>query len=158
MIDEYDTKNNSILEKIYQMLIDNLLIIYPNKKRDEFDNKESHNKFINSLKKEDNYKIITYTINEETVAFLSYNIIENNLWISEVQVKNDFKRKGILKKLLRYFSKNKLLSNYNEIYIHINSNNKISQKVFTHIGFKLKENTIYTISSKDLIIYSQKND
>lgn len=37
------------------------------------------------------------------------------------------------------------------------SNNNVSKKVFTHIGFKEKEKTIYIISINDLYKYI-KND
>lgn len=50
-----------------------------------------------------------------------------------------------------------IFNDYHEIYIHINSNNNVSKKVFTHIGFKEKEKTIYIISINDLYKYI-KND
>ena len=50
-----------------------------------------------------------------------------------------------------------IFNDYHEIYIHINSNKKKKKKVFTHIGFKEKEKTIYIISINDLYKYI-KND
>ena len=154
MIDEYNNENKiNILKEIYEILIDNVCLIYSNTKKD----KEKYNKLFNSIMNSKNYNIITYSINNKIIAFLSYDIIDNNLWISEVQVNDNYKNKGILKELLNQFISNDIINNYNEIYIHINSQNIISQTVFKHIGFKLKDNTIYTIEINELKQYTNKN-
>ena len=159
MISEYNYKNKIHIEKLeemYKILVNNMFIIYPDKIKLEIDNEENHNKWINSINSSKDYQIITYSIDNNLIAFLSYNIIDNNLWISEVQVKDNYKNKEILKKLLKQFLCNKITKRYKEIYIHINSKNIISQQVFKHIGFKLKENTIYTIKIEELIKYIYK--
>ena len=43
------------------------------------------------------------------------------------------------------------MKKYDSITIHINDNNNVSKKVFTHIGFKSTSNTLYKISMKDII-------
>lgn len=154
MINEYNNDNKiTILKEIYEILIDNVCLIYPNTKKD----KEKYNKWFNSIMNSKDYNIITYSINNKIIAFLSYDIIDNNLWISEVQVKDNYKNKGILKELLNHFILNDIINNYNEIYIHINNQNIISQTVFKHIGFKLKDNTIYTIEINELKQYTNKD-
>lgn len=156
MIKEYSNNNKKVLNKIYKIIISNLLIIYPTKSKEEFDNQKNYHKWINSITSDTNYKIIAYEEQQEILGFLSYNTVDNNLWISEVQVKDEYKHIGILKKLLRYFIKKDIINNYQEIYIHINSNNNPSKIVFTHIGFKEKEKTIYRISINDLKEYLKK--
>lgn len=150
MINEYNNENKiTILKEIYEILINNVCLLYPNIKKD----KEKYNTWFNSIMNSKDYNIITYSINNKIIAFLSYNIINNNLWISEVQVNDNYKNKGILKELLNQFISNDIINNYNEIYIHINNQNIISQTVFKHIGFKLKDNTIYTIKTNELESY-----
>lgn len=155
MIKEY-SNNKEVLNKIYKIIISNLLIIYLTKSKEEFDNQKNYHKWTKSITSDTNYKIIAYEEQQEILGFLSYNIVDNNLWISEVQIKDEYKNKGVLKELLSYFIKKDIVNNYHEIYIHINSNNDISKKVFTHIGFKEKEKTIYRISINDLKEYLEK--
>lgn len=97
-----------------------------------------------------NYKVISYTVSGEVIGFLNYCIINNNLWISEVQVKNNYKNKGILKKLIRKFVSIEEVKKYDHIIIHINNNNELSKKVFTHIGFESIGKTLYRINLKDM--------
>lgn len=150
MINEYNENKNEILNEIYNILVNNMCILYPEKNREYFDNENNYEKWCNSILREKDYKIITYSIDKEIIGFLSYNIIDKYLWISEVQIKDEFKSKGILKSLLKHFIGLSVIRKYKEIYLHIN-NNKISQEVFTHIGFKLKKDTIYTIDIINLI-------
>ena len=131
----------------------NLFITYPDflKEKNKHDNKENYDMWTNMIKETKNYKVITYTENNRVVGFLNYSIIEGNLWISEVQIKNDHKNRGILKKLIKRFALLDEMKKYDSITIHINDNNSVSKKVFTHIGFKPTSNTLYKISMKDII-------
>lgn len=151
MIIEYNDNKKEILNEVYKILVNNMCILYLEKDREYFDNEKNYEKWSNSILKEKNYKIITYSIDKEIIGFLSYTIIDKKLWISEVQIKYEYKNKGILKSILKYFIGLSIIKTYNEVYLHINSNNKISQEVFTHIGFKLKKDTIYTINIINLI-------
>lgn len=123
-----DKKEDYILKQMYEILISNLFITYPDLEKDKHDNK--------------------------VIGYLNYMVIENKMWICEAQVKD--KNKKILKKLITYYIKLKDVSTYDKVTIHINSNNILSQKIFTHIGFKLINNTLYEISMKDLTKWCEK--
>lgn len=157
MINLYDTDiNENILRQMYNILIENLFITYPEflKEKSKHDNKENYDKWTNMIRSTKNYKVISYTVSGEAIGFLNYCIINNNLWISEVQVKNNYKNKGILKKLIRKFVSIEEVKKYDYIIIHINNSNKLSKKVFTHIGFESIGKTLYRINLKDMINYS----
>lgn len=154
MINLYDNNiEDNVLRQIYNILIENLFITYPDflKEKNKHDNKENYDMWTNMIKETKNYKVITYTENNKVIGFLNYCIIEGDLWISEVQIKNDYKNKEILKKLIKKFVLLDEMKKYDSITIHINDNNNISKMVFTHIGFKPTSNTLYKISIKDII-------
>ena len=154
MINLYDNNiEDNVLRQMYNILIENLFITYPDflKEKNKHDNKENYDMWTNMIKETKRYKVITYTENNKVVGFLNYSIIEGDLWISEVQIKNDYKNKGILKKLIKKFVLLDEMKKYDSITIHINDNNSVSKKVFTHIGFKPTSNTLYKISMKDII-------
>lgn len=154
MINLYDNNiEDNVLRQMYNILIENLFITYPDflKEKNKHDNKENYDMWTNMIKETKNYKVITYTENNRVVGFLNYSIIEGNLWISEVQIKNDYKNRGILKKLIKKFALLDEIKKYDSITIHINDRNNVSKKVFTHIGFKPTSNTLYKISIKDII-------
>lgn len=154
MINLYDNNiEDNVLRQMYNILIENLFITYPDflKEKNKHDNKENYDMWTNMIKETKNYKVITYTENNKVVGFLNYSIIEGNLWISEVQIKNDYKNRGILKKLIKRFVLLDEIKKYDSITIHINDRNNVSKKVFTHIGFKPTSNTLYKISMKDII-------
>ena len=154
MINLYDNNiEDNVLRQMYNILIENLFITYPDflKEKNKHDNKENYDMWTNMIKETKNYKVITYTENNRVIGFLNYSIIEENLWISEVQIKNDHKNRGILKKLIKRFVLLDEIKQYDSITIHINDHNNVSKKVFTHIGFKPTSNTLYKISMKDII-------
>lgn len=156
MIKIYDNNINiNVVQKMYEILIENLFITYPSflKERDKYDNKDNFNKWYLSIKNSDNYKIMIYYDNNEIIGFFNYAIIDNELWITEVQIMPFFKKKGILKQFLKQFILTINFKKYNKVYLHINSNNFISQEVFKHIGFKEEKNTIYSININDLNKY-----
>lgn len=149
-----DKKEDYILKQMYEILISNLFITYPDIEKDKHDNKENCLKWINMIKSNNDYHVVVYEENNKVIGYLNYMVIENKMWICEAQVKD--KNKKILKKLITYYVKLKDVSNYDKVTIHINSNNILSQKVFTHIGFKLINNTLYEISMKDLTKWCEK--
>ncbi len=154
MINLYDNNiEDNVLRQMYNILIENLFITYPDflKEKNKHDNKENYDMWTNMIKETKNYKVITYTENNRVIGFLNYSIIEENLWISEVQIKNDHKNRGILKKLIKRFVLLDEIKQYDSITIHINDCNSVSKNVFTHIGFKTTSNTLYKISIKDII-------
>ena len=150
-----NNKTEDVLRQMYNILIENLFITYPDflNNKDKHDNKENYDKWTNMIKNEKNYNIITCEEGNQVLGFLSYQSIEKILWICEVQIRSDFKNKKIFKKMLKRFvtlnKKNK------EVTIHINDANKISKEVFTHIGFKTVGNTLYKIEMINLIEYTK---
>lgn len=150
-----NNKTEDVLRQMYNILIENLFITYPDflNNKDKHDNKENYDKWTNMIKNEKNYNIITCEEGNQILGFLSYQSIEKILWICEVQIRSDFKNKKIFKKMLKRFvtlnKKNK------EVTIHINDANKISKEVFTHIGFKTVGNTLYKIEMINLIEYTK---
>lgn len=153
MINLYDTDiDENILRQMYNILIENLFITYPEflKEKSKHDNKENYDKWTNMIRSTKNYKVIAYTVSGEVIGFLNYCIIGDELWISEVQVKDNYKNNGILKKLIREFVSIEEVKKYDHIIIHINNNNELSKKVFTHIGFKSIGKTLYRINLKDM--------
>ena len=150
--------NEKIIREMYEILINNLFITYPNylKEKEKHDNKENFNKWMNMIKNNICYFILTYEIDNKIIGFLNYTIINNNLWISEVQIKDDYKNHKILKELLKYLIKLDICKKYKDITIHINEENKLSKIVFTHIGFNSIGNTLYNIKIDKLIDYLDK--
>lgn len=149
-----DKKEDYILKQMYEILISNLFITYPDLEKDKHDNKENCLKWINMIKSNNDYHVVVYEENNKVIGYLNYMVIENKMWICETQVKD--KNKKTLKKLITYYVKLKDVSTYDKVTIHINSNNILSQKIFTHIGFKLINNTLYEISMKDLTKWCEK--
>lgn len=148
-----NNKTEETLRQMYNILIENLFITYPDflKNKDKHDNKENYNKWTNMIKNEKDYNIITCEEGNQVLGILSYQPIENVLWICEVQIRREYKNKKIFKRMLKKFvslnKKNK------EVTIHINDANKISKEVFTHIGFKPVGKTVYKIEMTKLIEY-----
>lgn len=159
MIRKYNKEiNNNILDQMYKILIDNLFIIYPNflENKEKHDNEDNKNKWINMIKNTDNYNVITFEENDKVLGFLNYSIIKEEMWITEVQIKDGYKNKKILKNLLKEFVSIDELKKYEYIIIHINDNNELSKKVFNHIGFYEIGNTLYKIEKDKLIDYLNK--
>lgn len=146
------TINNNILFELYKIIIDNHNIIYNETK--EYDTDE-FSIWKKNISKDENYRILTYN-STNIIGFLSFTLIDARLWISEVQIKKEFQNKGILKKLIREFLMN--INNDNDsVYIHINSKNTHSKKVFEKIGFKEEGNTIYKIDVNSLKKWALEN-
>lgn len=145
--------NNNILKQMYSILIDNLFITYPNflDNKEKHDNQENQKRWFNMIKTTSNYYVILYIENNQVIGFLYFCINNNKLWISEIQIKNEYKNKGILKKLIKKFVTLKQVKNFNSVIIHINEENNLSKKVFSHIGFKLIKESIYSINLLKLI-------
>lgn len=151
--------NNNILKQMYSILIDNLFITYPSflDNKEKHDNLENQKRWFNMIKTTSNYYVILYLENNQVIGFLNFCINNNKLWISEIQIKNEYKNKGILKKLIKKFVTLKQAKNFNSVIIHINKKNNLSKKVFSHIGFKLVKESIYSIDLLKLIKWVNKN-
>lgn len=148
----FEPSKNTILFELYKIIIDNHNIIYNETK--EYDTDE-FSIWKKNISKDENYRILTYN-STNIIGFLSFTLINARLWISEVQIKKEFQNKGILKKLIREFLMN--INNDNDsVYIHINSKNTHSKKVFEKIGFKEEGNTIYKIDVNSLKKWALEN-
>ena len=55
--------------------------------------KENYKKWSNMIINTNNYYVINYFQNNEIIGFLNFCIIDKELWISEVQIKNKYKNK-----------------------------------------------------------------
>ena len=63
--------------------------------------------------------------------------------LSEIQIRNDYRNKGILRELFKELINN---NKCNGFYCTINPNNKNSYDVFTYIGFKKIDDRLYKIN------------
>ena len=162
MIDVYNFANvidDVRLKSMYDILIENLFKLHPSFKeeRDKYDNNDIYNKWKSMVINTKDYSVILYEDKNVIYGFLNYCVIDCKLWISEVQVKKEYQNKGILKKLVTKFINLDDVKKHDLITIHINSNNILSQTVFSHIGFKNIGNTLYEINYNTLLNWVNKS-
>ena len=162
MFSIYSSKelSDNQFSKMYEILINNLFKTYPEflDDKDKYDNKDNYNNLFNSIKTSEQYNVICLEERDLVIGYLSYSLINDELWISEIQIRDDYHGKGILRKLIGKFVSMPELNSYEYIKIHINMRNIHSQEVFGYIGFeKIGESTIYKIDTDNLIKWNQKN-
>ena len=162
MLNVYSSKelSDNQFAKMYEILINNLFKTYPEflDDKDKHDNKDNYNNLFNSIKTSEQYNVICLEETDLLIGYLSYSVINGELWISEIQIRDDYHGKGILRKLIGKFVSMPELNSYEYIKIHINMRNIHSQEVFGYIGFeKIGESTIYKIDTDNLIKWNQKN-
>lgn len=162
MLSVYSSKelSDNQFSKMYEILINNLFKTYPEflDDKDKHDNKDNYNNLFNSIKTSEQYNVICLEETDLLIGYLSYSVINGELWISEIQIRDDYQGKGVLRKLIGKFVSMPKLNSYEYIKIHINKTNIHSQEVFGHIGFKkIGESTIYKIDTDNLIKWYQKN-
>ena len=162
MLNVYSSKelSDNQFAKMYEILINNLFKTYPEflDDKDKYDNKDNYNNLFNSIKTSEQYNVICLEETDLLIGYLSYSVINDELWISEIQIRDDYQGKGVLRKLIGKFVSMPKLNSYEYIKIHINKRNIHSQEVFGHIGFeKIGESTIYKIDTDNLIKWNQKN-
>ena len=151
--------NSDILKQMYLILINNLFITYPSflDNKEKHDSLENQNKWFNMIRTTSNYYVILCIQNNEVIGFLNYCIDNNKkLWISEIQIKNEYKNKGILKKMIKKFISLKQVKKFKSVIIHINKENNLSKTVFSHIGFKVIKDSIYSIDLLKLSKWANK--
>lgn len=158
MIELYNINNkinDDIINQMYDILIENLFITYPHflENKDIHNNKDNYIKWSNNIKDTNYNNVLVYKVDKQILGFLNFGIVENNVWIFEVQINNNYKNKKILKKLLNEFLNLVDIYINKDISININPNNKLSYNVFTHIGFKNIEKNLYKININDLVKY-----
>lgn len=162
MLNVYSSKelSDNQFAKMYEILINNLFKTYPEflDDKDKHDNKNNYNNLFNSIKTSEQYNVICLEERDLLIGYLSYSVINDELWISEIQIREEYQGKGVLRKLIRKFVSMPEFKNYRCVKIHINRRNVHSQKVFCHMGFeKIGESTIYKIDTDNLINWNQKN-
>ncbi len=96
------------------------------------------------------YNIILYIDNNKIIGFICYIFLDEKLLLSEVQIRYECHGKDYLRKMLK-----KLIEINENKYIKtvigaINTNNKKSQDVFTHIGMVNTDKNLFEISFEDL--------
>lgn len=162
MLNVYSSKelSDNQFAKMYEILINNLFKTYPEYlvEKNKHDNKDNYNNLFNSIKTAEQYNVICFEEADLLIGYLSYSMINAELWISEIQIREEYHGKGVLRKLIGKFVSMPEFKNYRCVKIHINRRNVHSQEVFGHIGFeKIGESTIYKIDTDNLINWNQKN-
>lgn len=162
MLSVYSSKelSDNQFAKMYEILINNLFKTYPEylAEKNKHDNKDNYNNLFNSIKTAEQYNVICFEEADLLIGYLSYSVINAELWISEIQIRDEYQGKGVLRKLIGKFVSMPEFKNYRCVKIHINRRNIHSQKVFCHMGFeKIGESTIYKIDTDNLINWNQKN-
>ena len=78
------------------------------------------------------------------IGFINYYYKDDDyIMLSEIQIRNDYRNKGILRELFKELINN---NKCNGFYCTINPNNKNSYDVFTYIGFKKIDDRLYKIN------------
>ena len=132
-------------EKMFSILRDNYKFLYEIKDDD-------YNVWKYDIKL--NNKINTYILKDdnEISGYLQFVINDNDICISEVQVKEEYKGdKKTFNKLMKEFINLSEVEPDTIIYLHINPNNIKSKEVFTHIGFVNTSGNRYEIKGNILI-------
>ena len=138
-----------IIDEMFEVLSSNIKIINSNIEITEKDYLTWKSNILS------NKKLRTIIIKDNILrGYLQYIIIDNEVWICEIQIRDDNKHdKVTLKRLLSQLIKESNIGKEIIIYGNINPINKHSIDVFTHIGFINKENNKYEINGYKLIKY-----
>ncbi len=143
------------LKQMEEIIVDNQFITYKTYEyKDEY-----FMMWVNNIRNNPTYKMIVYEENKVVLGFLNYCVDNGDNWISEIQVKDEFKNTGITTKLLRKYCE--LNSDVKVVIAHINPKNELSKNVFlNHVGFKSVEgyDNRYKISMNDLMNYLKNKE
>lgn len=106
----------------------------------------------NNVKDSDNINTYILKENNNIIGYIQYVKNENDICLSEIQIKDEYKGdKKTFKKLIRDFIILSGITSDTIVYGNINPNNSKSKNVFTHIGFVNKNGNRYDIIGKILI-------
>lgn len=114
---------------------------------------------IKEVKNENNNpfsKRIEYIAGDEILGFLEYSIIYDRMEIDNIEVKEEYRNKGIGTKLMEYIVKeaqNKKLIN---ITLEVRKSNTIAQKLYIKMGFKEVAIRKYYYGDEDAILMEKK--
>lgn len=134
--------------KMYNIIISNLKILFPN-----FIEKDSdYEIWINNIINEPNCNFILAYSKSEICGYIEYIKTDLGYHICEFQIDNEHKKDN--KTFLELMIKLSRIINLSEndiVTCKINEDNKNSISVFTGIGFNKKENKKYEIDGKGLL-------
>ena len=119
-----------VLKKIETIIVDNQFITYP-----DYEYKDEYfMMWVNNIRNNPTYRMIVYKENNKILGFLNFAYENNENWISEIQVVDEYKNRGITTKLLKKYVE--LNSDIKEAIAYIKPNNYLSKEVFVnHVGF-----------------------
>lgn len=117
---------------------------------------EGFKRWVTMLQNTENYHIVLYVLDDEIAGFVCFLYMDNKLCLSEVQIKESFQGKGILKKLLRKTLEISNKDRYNKICATIDNDNYKSQNVFKHIGMKNTQGKWYEITYDEFMKWINK--
>ncbi len=160
MFEYYDEINKipesrySVMEEILNNFYIKLHGIDEYNKRKEFIHGEGHKIWLNTIRFTPDYNIILYLIDNDIKGFICYQYVEDNTYICEIQLREDYQYKGyvkiLLSEMLNQIDKNRC----NNFFGSIHPDNEHSINTFTHIGMKYNEDyRRYEISYNDLNNY-----
>lgn len=145
---EHYSYNKKISKKKCYEMLDILIKFYNEFNGKDNGTKEMCDPWINMIRNTKDYYVLLCYENNLLIGFVNYMYQNDGLMLSEVQIREEYQNKGLLKVLLReVITKNRC----DNILCTIHKNNIKSQNVFTHVGFKLVKDTLYKISYDDLI-------
>ena len=149
VFETYNLDKKIPISKINQML-DILVPFYNKLNGKDNSTKEMCDPFINMIRNTKDYNILLCYIGKTLVGFVNYMYQDRGLMLSEIQIREEFQGKNILRKMIKKVIDDSDKSRYKDIYLTINPKNTKSYQVFTHIGFKNIENVLYKISYKEM--------
>ena len=117
---------------------------------------EDCNKWVKLIRNTKDYHVLLCYKGKTLIGFINYTYMNKDVMISEVQIREEYQGKGVLKELLKEVINNTKRKKVEYFLGTISNKNNKSQSVFTHIGFKLGEDNIYRITREDLINWVTK--
>lgn len=107
MLNVYSSEklSESQFAKMYEILINNLFKTYPEflADKDKHDNKDNYINLFNNIKMAEQYNVICLEETNLLIGYLSYSVINDELWISEIQIREEYQVKRYLRKLIEKF-------------------------------------------------------
>ena len=143
IFEHYDYENKIPLDKLYDEL-DLIYEFYENKKFDRKNIDKKSKDYVSLIYNMKEYKMLVAYKDNMLIGFINYYYKDDNyIMLSEIQIRNDYRNKGILRELFKELINN---NKCNGFYCTINPNNKNSYDVFTYIGFKKIDDRLYKIN------------
>ena len=141
----YSYENKIPINKCHEML-DILVKFYDKFNGKDNGAKEMYEPWINMIRNTKDYYVLLCYENNKLIAFVNYMYQDKGLMLSEIQVREEYQNKGLLKQLLK-----KVITKDDDIYLTIQKDNIRSQEIFKHIGFIKIEDNLYKISYSSIM-------